>query len=160
MGKGKAADLPRPDGGIIDSSDPQGLELGPDVEATIDLRVTPPVVELREAPAVERRSAIEQSRFVAVVVIAVLNVIDLITTYVAISHGAHEGNPVVAWMISSHVVVLAKIGLCGSLIFGVITARNRRRRVSLLSLCMAWAVVGVYSLVVVINSLTVWSHLR
>ena len=110
--------------------------------------------------SVERRDAIQRSRLVAVVLIATLNMFDLITTYVAISQGAHEANPIVAWMISSRAVVVAKILICGWLIVSVVVAKNRRRRVTLAGLCTAWAVVGVYSLVVVINTLTVWSRLH
>jgi hypothetical protein len=108
---------------------------------------------------VERRDAIQQARFIAVVIIAVLNGLDLITTYVALARGAHEGNPIVAWMISSRVVVLAKVFLCGMLILGALVARDRRHRVTLAGLCTAWAVVGVYSLVVLINTVSVWSRL-
>ena len=63
-------------------------------------------------------------------------------------------------MIESRAVVFAKVLICGSLIVGVVVAKNRHRRVTLAGLCTAWAVVGVYSLVVVINTLSVWSRLR
>jgi hypothetical protein len=108
---------------------------------------------------VERRDATQRARYVAVVVIAVLNIFDLITTYVAISLGAREGNPIVAWMISSRLIIFAKILVCGALIFGAILANHRRQRVTLPGLCIAWAVVGVYSLVVLLNTLNVLSHL-
>ena len=62
--------------------------------------------------------------------IALLNIGDIVATYLAISLGALEGNPVVAWMIETRVVVLAKILVCGS-DFGAILARLRRRRVTL-----------------------------
>jgi len=108
----------------------------------------------------ERRDALQRSRLAAVIAIAVLNTFDLITTYVAIAAGAHEANPVVAWMISSRLVIVFKVAVCASLIIGALLAKRRRRRVTLTGLCTAWAVVGVYSLVVVINTLTVWAHLR
>jgi hypothetical protein len=108
----------------------------------------------------ERRDALQRSRLAAVIAIAVLNTFDLITTYVAIAAGAHEANPVVAWMISSRLVIVFKVAICASLIIGALFAKRRRRRVTLTGLCTAWAVVGVYSLVVVINTLTVWAHLR
>ena len=108
----------------------------------------------------ERRDALQRSRLAAVIAIALLNTFDLITTYVAIAAGAHEANPVVAWMISSRVVVVFKVAICASLIIGALLARRRRHRVTLTGLCTAWAVVGVYSLVVVLNTLTVLAHLR
>ncbi len=163
-----------PGGGTVDASEPLGavLDLG-HVEPLVDLRDQPSIsfdgqpgreasvptgqLDAAATGSVERRDAIQRSRFVAVVLIAVLNMFDLITTYVAIAQGAHEGNPIVAWMISSRAVVLAKILICGWLIVSVVVAKNQRRRVTLAGLCTAWAVVGVYSLVVVINTLTVWS---
>jgi hypothetical protein len=109
--------------------------------------------------AIERRDSLYRARYLAVWLIALLNLADIVTTYVAISMGALEGNPVVAWMIEARVVVLAKILVCGSLIFGAILARLRRRRVTLVGLCAAWAVVGVYALIVLLNTLNVISHL-
>jgi hypothetical protein len=154
----------------------------------VDLRDAEPLVDLSDAPTVrltgpppsegplaapaahgtaatagidviERRDATQRARYVAVLVIAVLNIFDIITTYVAISLGAHEGNPIVAWMISSRIVIFAKILVCGALIFGAIVANHRRQRVTLPGLCIAWAVVGIYSLVVVLNTSNVLSHL-
>jgi hypothetical protein len=110
-------------------------------------------------PLSERRDATQRARFAAVVTIAVLNVFDLITTYVAIALGAHEGNPIVAWFIESHLVILLKAVVCGSLIIGAILASRWERRVTLPGLCMAWAVVGIYSLVVLLNTLNVLSRL-
>jgi Domain of unknown function (DUF5658) len=143
---------------VIDLREPRSTTLtkAPPAPAAspVDPETTP------ATSTVERRDAVQRSLFCAVVVIAILNVFDLITTYVAIAWGAHEANPIVAWMISSHVVVLAKTLVCGALIVGALMSRHRRRRVTLPSLCTAWAVVGVYSLVVLINTLTVWAHMR
>jgi len=124
----------------------------------------PPATTFAEPSAatffIERRDALQRSRLAAVVTIAVLNTFDLVTTYVAIAEGAHEANPIVAWMISSRLVIVVKVAICASLIIGAVLARRRRRRVTLVSLCAAWVVVGVYSLVVVINTLSVWAHIR
>ncbi len=151
-------------------------------EVVLDLRGSAPLIDLRDAPTVrlsgppvlerssdaegiagphgiERRDATQRARYVAVIVIAVLNILDIITTYIAISMGAHEGNPIVAWMISSRFIIFAKILTCGGLIFGALLASQRRRRVTLPGLCIAWAVVGVYSLVVLLNTLNVLSRL-
>lgn len=140
-------------------------------DVVLDLRGAEPLIDLRDAPSVrlsgpptprheiERRDATQRARYVAVIVIAVLNMFDIITTYVAISMGAHEGNPIVAWMISSRFIIFAKILTCGALIFGAIVASQRRRRVTLPGLCIAWAVVGVYSLVVVLNTVNVLSRI-
>jgi hypothetical protein len=176
VAQSQASGRPRPDDGDVDGHAPGGgaaTRSAP--EPLLDVRDDEPLVDLREAPSVkftasparadgqapvERRDAIQRSRLIAVVIIAVLNIFDLITTYYAIAHGAHEGNPIVAWMIASRFVVVAKVSLCATLIIGAVFATRRRRRVTLASLCTAWAVVGVYSMVVVINSLTVWSHIH
>jgi uncharacterized membrane protein len=117
------------------------------------------VVPVPGIPAAERRDATQRARYVAVVMIVVLNLLDLITTYVAIGLGAHEGNPIVARMISSHLVIVAKVLVCGALIIGAHLANSRHSRVTLPGLCVAWAVVGLYLLTVVLNSLNVLSHL-
>jgi hypothetical protein len=182
-GDSQPRDLAEPDGS---SRDPT-TDLA-DSEALLDLRDDEPLVDLRDAPslrfgvphrlqewraasrtarrlayppaAIERRDSLERSRLAAVITIAALNGVDLVTTYVAIARGAHEANPIVAWMISSHAVVVAKIAICASLVIGAVVAKRRKLRVSLAGLCTAWAVVGVYSLVVVINTLTVLGHVR
>lgn len=138
----------------------------------VDLRGGQEVIDLRDDPTgpivgrspsasastYERRDATQRARFIAVVAIAVLNVFDLITTYAAIAEGAHEGNPLVAWAISSPLVGVAKVLVCGTLILGAVIASRTRRVVSLPALCAAWAVVGIYSLVVLLNVLNLLSH--
>ena len=76
----------------------------------------------------ERRDATQRARFIAVVVIAVLNVLDLITTYAAIAAGAHEGDPLVSWAISSPLVAVAKVLVCGTLILGAVVASRTASR--------------------------------
>ncbi|MGZ4703235.1 MAG: DUF5658 family protein [Acidimicrobiales bacterium] len=162
-----------------------GTTVPPDV--VLDLRDTEPLVDLRGAPSIrltgspapvplegagglapievtgldgsEHRDATQRARYIAVLVIAVLNLFDIVTTYVAISLGAHEANPMVAWMISSPFVALAKVIVCGSLIAGAVLAKHWRRRVTLPGLCTAWAVVGVYSVVVLLNTVNVLSRI-
>ena len=150
---------------LIDLSDAPTVELTapPDrrdrLDGAIPSAADYQIIGATGVDAIERRDSLYRARYVAVWLIALLNIADIVTTYVAISMGALEGNPVVAWMIEARVVVLAKILVCGSLIFGAILARLRRRRVTLVGLCAAWAVVGVYSFVVLLNTLNVISHL-
>ncbi len=110
-----------------------------------------------ESTAPERRGRSQRAWFVAVGAIVVLNLFDVVTTYAAISMGADEGNPIVRWMISNRLVILFKILVCGGLILGAVVAWRRHRRVTLPVLCLGWFVVGVYSLVVVLNTVTVLS---
>ena len=135
-----------------------------DDEVVIDLRDS--VMAAGQGPVVtvgphqtDQREATQRARYIAVVTIAVLNVFDLITTYAAIAAGAEEGNPLVAWMIESRLVVVAKALVCGFLIVGAILAKRWRRRITLPALCAAWAVVGVYSVVVLLNTLNLISRL-
>ena len=148
---------------LVDLRDAPTVRLaGPPLEASLAAPVASEEHGMAARAVVdglERRDATQRARYIAVLVIAVLNVFDIVTTYVAISLGAHEGNPIVAWMISSRFVIFAKVFICGSLIFGAILANQRRRRVTLPGLCIAWTVVGVYSLVVLLNTLNVLSHL-
>ncbi len=149
---------------------PDDLPIDRPVEMVVDLRSGEAVIDLRadrtgpivgrspSAVAYERRDATQRARFVAVVVIAVLNVLDLVTTYAAIAAGAHEGNPLVSWAISSPLVAVAKVLVCGTLILGALIASRTRRVVSLPALCAAWAVVGIYSLVVLLNGLNLLSR--
>jgi hypothetical protein len=144
---------------------PGATAVGSDDDIVIDLRDSVmaagngPVVTVGRADLVEQRLATQRARYLAVVVIAVLNGFDLITTYAAIAAGAHEGNPLVAWMIESRLVVVAKVVVCGFLIAGAVLARRWKRRVTLPALCAAWAVVGVYSLVVLLNTINLLSRL-
>lgn len=134
----------------------------PTFDASQGTAVTPAERRLGEMAGlqqIERREATQRARYLAVIVIAVLNIFDIITTYVAISLGAHEGNPIVAWMISSRLIIFAKILVCSALIFGALLANQRSRRVTLPGLCIAWAVVGVYSVVVLLNTLNVLSRI-
>ena len=168
---GTQTQRPTPDERSTDATDREQLVLDlRGLEPLIDLRdaptirlTGPPVLEVAGdsvvVPEIERRDATQRARYIAVVAIAVLNIFDIITTYVAISMGAHEGNPIVAWMISSKFIIFAKILTCGALIFGALLASQRRRRVTLPGLCIAWAVVGVYALVVALNTLNVLSRI-
>ena len=110
-------------------SDDRATDTTEAADVVLDLRGEEPLIDLRGAPSVrfsdppafetspdtagfhdvERRDGTQRARYVAVIVIAVLNVFDLITTYVAISLGAHQANPIVAWMISSRLIIFAKI---------------------------------------------------
>ena len=167
---------PAADPGLDPALDPAvdlTLGTGEQVESggPVEHPASPGVIDLRDdrsgpivgrspaaAEAYERRDATQQARFVAVLVIAVLNALDLVTTYLAISVGAHEANPVVSWAISSPLVAVAKVLICGTLIAGAAFTRRWRRRVSLPAVCAAWAVVGFYALVVLLNVVNVLSH--
>jgi hypothetical protein len=110
-----------------------------------------------DSTAGERRTDTWRAWFVAIGAIVLLNAIDIVTTYVAIDMGADEGNPIVAWMISNRLVIVVKAAVCAGIVASAVVARRRGRRVTLAELSLAWFVVGVYTLVVVLNSITVIS---
>lgn len=97
------------------------------------------------------RAVVDRSRLRAVVLIAVLNVLDIVTTTAALRMGADEGNPVAAFLIDRHLLVPAKVVLCGTVVAGI---RYRRRRPVRLP-SFEWLVVGVYTLVVTLNTITI-----
>jgi hypothetical protein len=115
------------------------------------------VSDQAELTAGERRRDTWRVWFVAIAAIVLLNAIDLITTYVAIDMGADEGNPIVAWMISNRLVIAVKAVVCGGIVASAVVAWRQGRRVTLAELSLAWFAVGVYTLVVVLNSITVIS---
>lgn len=85
-----------------------------------------------------------------------LNALDLVLTYTAIHHGAVEGNPLAVWLIASYVAIPAKLGLAG---FAIWATKKWPARVTLRTVTAAWWAVGVYSLVVVLNTITLISYL-
>src|SRR5262245_27509929 len=83
---------------VIELGHPPAATASPTATATTATAtaVAPLTVPADQLP--ERRDATQRARFAAVVTIAVLNALDLLTTYIAIGLGAHEGNPLVAWI--------------------------------------------------------------
>ena len=107
---------------------------------------------------VERRSKYIQYYKVAAIVVFILNILDLVSTYLAFSTGAEELNIVADLLITTHIwfvplIFPFKILLCASIIFGA-WVMPRKQRIQLGIVITAWWVAGVYSLVVVLNFLT------
>lgn len=81
--------------------------------------------------------------------IVALNVADIITTTVAISRGATEGNPMAALFVSNLPLFVAI-----KVLFPVAVALrmwSTRHRTTPMLLAAMWWVVGVYSLAIVVN---------
>lgn len=96
-----------------------------------------------------------RSRFAAVVIVTIFNVLDLGLTYWALSLGAREGNPLAIWLIETKIGIYLKLGICASLI----AALKWKPETSVMSLAGAWFAAGVYFLVVILNSVTVGYYL-
>jgi len=90
-----------------------------------------------------------RTHFHAIVAVAVLNALDLLTTKIALDRGAVEGNPLAELLLRYPAVLVgAKVFLCGCLLAAAVL----HRRVTASQVAAAWFVVGVYSLVVVLNT--------
>lgn len=98
-----------------------------------------------------------KARYIAVWVIAILNMGDIVSTYVALSMGRVESNPLAAFFLETKALIPLKIFICAWLIFGAILARQRRQMVPIGALCAAWFVAGVYGLVVVLNTIKIFT---
>jgi len=92
-----------------------------------------------------------RARVIGVALVTVFNVLDLVLTYYAISLGAVEGNPMAVWLIETHWGIALKLGVCATLIAGCVW----RKRTDVKTLCLTYAVVGIYFLVVVLNVSTI-----
>lgn len=82
--------------------------------------------------------------------LVLLNALDVLTTYIALHHGAVEGNPVTrsiidhgfGWVIFWKALVLLVLAI------GIIRIQSQR---PLATLVAVWTVVGAYLMVVMIN---------
>lgn len=85
----------------------------------------------------------------AVIAIAVLNGLDLLTTKLALDQGHTEGNPLAALLLRNPwALVACKVLLVAILVAAALT----HRRVLVRHVAAAWFVAGVYALVVVLNT--------
>ncbi len=89
------------------------------------------------------------------IVLAILNVLDIITTYWVLSIGGIEGNPLADILIGWQLLIPVKVLVCGIIIW------RSRKAESLegMSVAGVWAAVGVYALVVVLNVITLIGYL-
>ncbi len=88
--------------------------------------------------------------------LALLNAADIVTTFVALHHGAHEANPVLSPSIHHWIVPIAlKAGIVGAATWAAlkIPAHKMHRAIA-----QYWCVVGVYAMVVVSNLLVIHAH--
>ena len=87
----------------------------------------------------------------AAAAIVVLNVLDIVTTRLALSQGASEGNPLTNLFVHHlWLFILIKVGLPGLVSYRLWSIRDRVTPVLLAGM---WWVVGVYSMVIILNAL-------
>lgn len=84
---------------------------------------------------------------VAALLIAVLQIGDLLSTWWSLSIGGSELNPLSKLLIDYHLLVPLKLGLAGFIVWG---AFNKAPK-PLWSLCVLWFIAGLYTMVVTMN---------
>jgi predicted lysophospholipase L1 biosynthesis ABC-type transport system permease subunit len=99
--------------------------------------------------AVDGQEAMRASRWRAVIWICALQVLDIVTTLVAIHMvGASEGNPLMVWLVETKLFILVKASVCA----WVIWTASRRQPVTTRTLALAWFAVGSYVLAIILNT--------
>lgn len=88
---------------------------------------------------------------IAAITIVVLNVLDIITTRIALLNGAAEGNPMASLFVNQlplfvAIKILIPVGVA-------LRMYAVRRKVTPMLLAAMWWVVGVYSLAIVVNAM-------
>lgn len=106
------------------------------------------VIDLRDgAPGAAALRVHHTWRRIGVVLLAVLNVLDLVTTYAFLDKGVPEGNPVAKHLIESGAAGPLKFALLAALGWLVWT-----RPPKIGTTCLIWMVNGVYACVVAVNT--------
>jgi uncharacterized membrane protein len=107
-------------------------------------------MDVTVVPVERRTNRLSASAAVAVAAIAVLNLLDLVTTHAVLSHpGAIEGNPLSALLLTNGVVGVLKAVILVALVFRI----YRGRRMSIGFHATLWFVAGFYALTVLSNVL-------
>lgn len=103
--------------------------------------------------AFERRTQTLHSRIAGAWVIMLMNVLDVITTALVLSKGGSEANPIAEFLIEYRLLWVAKILIpCWILVFAYV-GRARRDRVVEKLYAAVWFIAGLYSMIVVSNTL-------
>ncbi len=123
------------DGVVIDLREPATAAFNPATTQTIDRQV-------------HRRV-----RLAGVTALVALNALDVFTTYRALDAGAQEANPVGAFLIDRGMLPWVKLA-----VLAVLVLRTTKSEPKLGTTCALWFVVGVYSMVIVINAFTLHAH--
>lgn len=83
------------------------------------------------------------------VALAVLNTLDIVTTYVAIHLGAHEANPLLGWAIHTPIPFLLKVGVLGLIWYTAGQLSAERVRPKLRFIIIVYTVVVLSNLLVI-----------
>jgi len=89
------------------------------------------------------RAELKRAAFTAVVLLAVLNVLDVVTTQLVLERGGIELNPIADRMLANNLALPVKLG-----ILGLLALQFARHGTKIITLCVLWLVTGVYVFVV------------
>jgi hypothetical protein len=82
-----------------------------------------------------------------VILLAILNALDLITTRMFMDKGVEEGNPIAAQLLEANMAGPVKFGMLAALAYLVWTKPPR-----IATTCVIWMVCGIYAAVVAVNT--------
>lgn len=89
----------------------------------------------------------------AAITLAILNVLDLITTWLVLSSNkGEELNPIADFLIGTYLLVPVKILVCGAIATGAVWAKPEQITPRIFA--GAWTVTGIYLAVVTLNTVT------
>lgn len=110
------------------------------------------VIDLRDGSADAAKEAREVRvhlwwRKGGVILLAILNALDLITTRMFMDKGVPEGNPIAAELLEAGMAGPVKFGMLAALAYLVWTKPPR-----ISTTCFIWMVCGIYAAVVAVNT--------
>lgn len=89
---------------------------------------------------------LQRAAVTALVLLAVLNVADVVLTELLLGRGGVEMNPIAEAFLASNAALVAKLA-----VVALLAVRFVRHGPRIITLCALWLVVGVYAFVVVLN---------
>lgn len=116
-------------------------------------RSRPLAVSGAEGAVIERRSQLLSSRIAGAWVIMAMNVLDVITTMLVLEKGGGEANPIAEFLIEYRLLWFLKVLIPVWILVFTYIGRARRERVVERLYAAVWFVAGLYSMIVVSNTL-------
>jgi hypothetical protein len=102
---------------------------------------------------IERRTQLLSSRILGAWVIMVMNILDVITTTMVLDRGGGEANPIASFLIEHQVLWVLKFMIPLWILVFTYIGRARRDRVVERLYAAVWFIAGLYSMIVVSNTL-------
>lgn len=109
------------------------------------------------------QTSMRRALWISTVAILVLQVLDLVTTFAVLNRGGAEINPLADFLINTELfglvplVWVPKLGLPFSIMAALL--RKKDEDITVPHLAVSWAVTGFYTMLIVSNSLVLWTLL-